>query len=87
MEVSPQRYLIGTTDARVDGSFVFTRPFSNYRVRSFKLLLVTREPLGPATWNVDSGLKLMSYMFVPNFEAIGLVTLVLEPEDRPASWT
>ena len=27
----------------------------------------------------------MSYMFAPNFEAIGLVTLVLEPENRPAS--
>ena len=24
-------------------------------------------------------------MFVPNFEAIGHVTLVLEPENRPAS--
>ena len=29
----------------------------------------------------------MSYMFVPNFEAIGHVTLVLEPENRPASLT
>ena len=27
----------------------------------------------------------MSCMFVPNFEAIGHVTLVLEPENRPAS--
>ena len=27
----------------------------------------------------------MSYMFVPNFEAIGHVTLVLEPENRSAS--
>ena len=27
----------------------------------------------------------MSYMFVPNFEAIGLMTLVLEPENCPAS--
>ena len=27
----------------------------------------------------------MSYVFVPNFEAIGHVTLVLEPENRPAS--
>ena len=27
----------------------------------------------------------MSNMFVPNFEAIGLVTLVLKPENRPAS--
>ena len=27
----------------------------------------------------------MSYMFVPNFEAIGHVTSVLEPENRPAS--
>ena len=25
----------------------------------------------------------MSYMFVANFEAIGHVTLVLEPENRP----
>ena len=28
----------------------------------------------------------MSYMFVPNFEAKGSVTLVLEPENRPTSW-
>ena len=34
---------------------------------------------------IDSSLRLMSYMFVPNFEAIGHVTLVLEPENRPAS--
>ena len=27
----------------------------------------------------------MSYMFAPNFEAIGYVTLVLEPENRPAT--
>ena len=27
----------------------------------------------------------MSYMFVHNFEAIGHVTLVLGPENRPAS--
>ena len=27
----------------------------------------------------------MSCMFVPNFEAIGHVTFVLEPENRPAS--
>ena len=27
----------------------------------------------------------MSYMFVPNFEAIGHVTLVLEPENCPTS--
>ena len=27
----------------------------------------------------------MSYMFVPNFEAIGHMTSVLEPENRPAS--
>ena len=28
----------------------------------------------------------MSYMFVPNFEAIGHVTSVLEPENRPQVW-
>ena len=28
----------------------------------------------------------MSYTFVPNLEAIGHVTLVSEPENRPASW-
>ena len=27
----------------------------------------------------------MIYIFVPNFEAIGHVTLVLEPENRPAN--
>ena len=30
-------------------------------------------------------MRLMSYMFVPIFEAIGRVTLVLEPENRHAS--
>ena len=29
----------------------------------------------------------MSYMFVPNFGAIGHVILVLEPENRPSSLT
>ena len=29
----------------------------------------------------------MSCMFVPNFEAIGQVTLVLGPENRPESLT
>ena len=28
----------------------------------------------------------LSYMFVPNFEAIGQATLVLEPKNRPASF-
>ena len=28
----------------------------------------------------------MSYMFIANFELIGQVTLVLEPENRSASW-
>ena len=27
----------------------------------------------------------MSYMFAPNFGAIGQVTLILEPENRPES--
>ena len=41
--------VIGTTDARVACSFVFTQPFSNQRVRNFRLLLITRERLGLAT--------------------------------------
>ena len=41
--------LIGSTDACVACSSVFTRPFSNYRVRNFRLLLITRERLGLAT--------------------------------------
>ena len=28
----------------------------------------------------------MSYMFVPNFEAMGHVSLVLGPENRPQVW-
>ena len=40
---------IGTTDARVACSSVFTRPFSNQRLRNFKLLLITRERFGLAT--------------------------------------
>ena len=51
----------------------------------FQTFPLTRERLGLATGNFDSSLRLMSYMFVPNFGAIGHVTLVLEPENRPAS--
>ena len=51
----------------------------------FQTLLITRERLGLASLNFDSSLRLMSCMFVPNFEAIGHVTLVLGPENRPAS--
>ena len=36
--------------------------------------------------NFDSSLRFMSCMFVSNFEAIGHVTLVLEPKNRPESW-
>ena len=36
-------FTVGTTDACVAGSFVFTRPFSNQRVRNFRLLLITQE--------------------------------------------
>ena len=78
-------YLVGTTDARVACSSIFTRPFSNLRVRNFRLLLITREQFGLASWNFDSSLRLMSCMFVHNFEAIGRVTLLLEPENCPAS--
>ena len=76
---------IGTTDARVACSFVFTRPFSNQRVGDFRLLLITRERFGLATRNFDSSLRLLSAMFVPNLGAIGHVTLVLGPENRPTS--
>ena len=78
--------IIGTTDARVACSFFFSRPFSDKRVRSFRLLLITRERFGLATLEfLDSCLRLMSCMFVPNFEAIGHVTLVSEPENRSTS--
>ena len=40
---------------------------------------------GLATSNLDSSVRLMSCMFVHNFKAIGHVTSVLEPENRPAS--
>ena len=39
--------VIGTTEARVACSIVFTRPLK--RVRNFKLLLITRERFGLAT--------------------------------------
>ena len=48
-------------------------------------MLITQEQLGLATCNFDSCLRLMSWIFVPNFEAVGHVTSVLEPENRPAS--
>ena len=35
--------LIGATNARVARSSVFTRAFSNQRVRSFRLLFIIRE--------------------------------------------
>ena len=44
---------------------------------------MTRERLDPATQNFDSSLRLISCMFISNFEAIGPVTLVLGPKNRP----
>ena len=44
---------IGTTNARVAYSFVFdlfTWPFLNQRMRSFRLLLITRERLSQASY-------------------------------------
>ena len=46
-------------------------------MRSFTVLLITRERLGLATWNFDSSLRLISCVFVPNFQAIALMTLIL----------
>ena len=43
--------------------------------------------LGLATWNFDFSLRLMSYLFVPNFEAVGHMTLVLQLENRLACLT
>ena len=54
-------------------------------MRNLRLLLITRERFGLATWNFDSSLRLLTCMFVSNFEAIGHVTLVLGPKYRPAS--
>ena len=48
---------------------------------------VTQEQLSLASPNFDKKLKLINYMFLPNFEAIGLATLVLEPENFPESLT
>ena len=44
-----KKWFIGTTDARVAGSFVFIQPFSNYWVQNFRLLLITRERFDLAT--------------------------------------
>ena len=51
----------------------------------FQTFAYTRERLGLATGNCDSNLQFMSCMFVLNFDAIGDVTLVLGPENRPES--
>ena len=42
--------------------------------------------LGRPAWIFDSSLRLMSRIFVPNFEAIGHVTLVLGPKTAPQVW-
>ena len=76
-----------TSDACVACSFVFTWPFSNYRVRSFRLSLITQERFGLATWNFDNSLRLISCMFVRNFEVISHVILVLRSENRPEVWS
>ena len=44
---------------------------------------MTRERFGLATRNFDRNLRLMSCMFIPNFEAISHMTLVLGPENCP----
>ena len=44
---------------------------------------MTRERFGLATRNFDRNLRLMSCTFIPNFEAISHMTLVLGPENCP----
>ena len=51
----------------------------------FQTFAYNSRTVGSSCMNFDSSLRLMSYKFVPNFEAIDLVTFVLEPENRPAS--
>ena len=51
----------------------------------FQTFAYNSRTIGPSYMKFYSSLRLMSCMFVPNFEAIGHVTLVLEPENRPAS--
>ena len=53
--------------------------------KSVNLLKKQKNTLVLAACNFDSSLKLMSCMFVPIFEAISHVTLILEPENRPES--
>ena len=53
----------------------------------FQTYAYTSRTFWSSYMKFDSSLRLMSYMFVPNFEAIGHVALVLEPENCPASLT
>ena len=51
----------------------------------FQTFAYNSRTVWPRYMKFGQQLRLMSCMFVPNFEAIGHVTLVLEPENRPAS--
>ena len=57
--------------------------FKNFTILNKALLFLIR--LGLATRYYDSSLRLKSCMFVPNFEAIGQVTLVFMTRKPPES--
>ena len=74
--------LIGAIDARV-ACFCFHSAIFQLTSAKFRFLLMTRERFGLATRNFDRNLRLMSSTFIPNFEAISHMTLVLGPKNCP----
>ena len=74
--------LIGATDARV-ACFCFHSAIFQLTSAKFRLLLMTRERFDLATRNFDRNLRLINCMFIPNFEAISHMTLVLGTENCP----
>ena len=74
--------LIGAIDARV-ACFCFHSAIFQLTSAKFRFLLMTRERFGLATRNFDRNLRLMSSTFIPNFETISHMTLVLGPKNCP----
>ena len=49
-------------------------------------MFITQERFSLATSNIDICLRTLICMFVPNIEALSLVTMVLGPKNRPQVW-
>ena len=65
--------------------FLFLLGIFQLRSAKFQTFAYNSRTVWSSFVKFGSSLRVMSYMFVPNFEAIGHVNLVLEPENRPAN--